>query len=684
MAFDILDHVGKLEPAKEAGKYICPACQGTNFSFNKSDGSYNCWNDPSAKHRAEIRQILAPMDRWERPAREDGRYIFPYENRDGNRVLEVVRNDNNGKKQIFQEYPSVSSDTPQRKKVIDALRSEILPYRYKEAIEASKVTQHPIFVVEGELCCDKLWEIGLPSVTFLGGSKQYRSNGDYSKLFRSHRLVLCPDRDEPGVALMREVAADNPGAQWLYADPESFEWETLPQNNGYDLADWIDEGASQDLIINSIVSKDRHEGQDGLPSYEEIIGTLETMVGLYGNDARVLFEARQWMTNHGLKISTTELDKLIGEAKTRVDGKEEIEVLDAKAIAMSNDVRRWTIAGILPESSVMLLAAAPGSGKSTLVYNWAMNIALGSDWSGRRCLPGKSLIIQCDEPVVDAAEKMQVIGYDRPDMPEDAIGFVERWRFSNIGWLADRIKRERPRFVAIDSLTACLAGMDVDLIKSDAGNVIYELRDIANTYGCSIVILHHLNKTGGIRDSSSFEANVSEVVKLYRPENNPGPNEFLLEWTKSRSGLSGKHFLVREPDTYGWFYKGPVDGDPDGLMRVANMVNNRGNERFSPSQIGMMLGLSSTGSARRLLEQARRQGLIDSSWQLGPTGERDRMYQSFNYVEQEPEDIAPSEVLISAKLGDDFPSSNESQISAKLEDAPEEPAPDGADDDIWF
>jgi hypothetical protein len=44
------------------------------------------------------------------------------------------------------------------------------------------------------------------------------------------------------------------------------------------------------------------------------------------------------------------------------------------------------------------------------------------------------------------------------------------------------------------------------------------------------------------------------------------------------------------------------------------------------------------------------------------------MYQSFNYVEQEPEDIAPSEVLISAKLGD----------------APEEPAPDGADDDIWF
>ena len=646
MAFNILDHEAKLEPSKESGKYKCPACGGNNLSLDRNNGSYNCWNDPSPKHRAEIRNILAPMKRWERPPRESGNYRFPYQNRDGERVLDVVRRDNDGKKQIFQEYPGIASDTKQRKQAIDSLRSQVLPYRYNEAIEASKALRLPIFIVEGELCCDAVWQIGLPSVTFLGGSKQYRSNGDYSSLFKSVRLVLCPDRDEPGVALMREVAVDNPGAQWLYADPESFEWDSLPQSNGFDISDWIEEGADQELILGSIVSQDRHEGHDGLPSYEEIIGALETMVGLYGNDARVLFEARQWMTNHGLKLVTSELEKLLAEAKTRVDGKEEIEVLDAKAIALSNEVRRWTIAGILPESSVMLLAAAPGSGKSTLIYNWALHVATGTKWSGRRCAKGKSLIIQCDEPVVDAAEKMQVIGYDREDLNPQDIGFVERWRFSNIGWLADRIKRDRPQFVAIDSLTACLAGMDVDLIRSDAGNVIYELRDIANTYGCSIVILHHLNKTGGIRDSSSFEANVSEVVKLYRSENNPVPNEFLLEWTKSRSGLSGKHYLVREPGTYGWFYRGPVDGDPEGLMKVCNVVNNRGMERFDAHQVSTVLGMFETGAARRMLEQGRRQGLISSSWKLGPTGERDRMYHSFDYVESELSDFAEEKPTI--------------------------------------
>lgn len=644
MTFSILEHESKLEPSDKPGKYICPACGGNDFSFNRTNGAYNCFNDTSAKHHAEIRNILAPMERWERPSRPAAVYTFSYQTPDGTKALEVVRDDTTGKKNIRQQYPGVAWDAPQRKALIDEVRSTILPYRYKDAIEASELTKLPIFVVEGELCCDKLWEIGLPSVTFLGGSGQYRANGDYSNLFRGQRLVLCPDRDEPGIALMKEVSADNPGAQWLYAEPTCFEWESLPQNGGYDVSDWIEEGADQELILASIVSKDRHEGRDGLPSFEEIIGTMERMVGLYGNDARTIFEARQWLENHGIKMPSMELERLISEAKGRLHGKEEMEILDAKAIAQSEDARRWTIAGILPESSVMLLAAAPGTGKSTLLYNWALRVALGQEWSGRRCKQGNVLIIQCDEPVVDAAEKLQIIGYDDPSLESGTISFVERWRFNNVPKLVSYIKRHRPQLVMIDSLTACLAGMEVDLIKSDAGNCIYELRDIANQYGCSIVILHHLNKSGGIRDSSSFEANVSEVVKLYRPDNGGDPAQFLLEWTKSRSGLAGKHFLVRNPSTYGWHYKGPVHGGMEALDSVVNAIKMRPSERFDRHRISSTAKLFDTASASRLLEQARRQGLIDSSFVVGPNGERTRLYHSWDYQEISIPDIEPASV----------------------------------------
>jgi hypothetical protein len=647
MAFSILEHLGKLEPSDHAGKYICPACDGNDFSVNEETGAYNCFNDTSAKHRAEIRNAIAPLERWERPQRPHQRYTFSYANRDGETVLEVVRDDSSGKKSIRQQYPTIPSDVQKRKKVIDEIRTNILPYRYQEALDFSKANSLPIFVVEGELCCDRLWEVGLPAVTFLGGSGQYRSNGDYSLLFRQHQLVLCPDRDEPGVALMREVAADNPGSQWLYADPDSFEWESLPQNGGYDMADWLDDGADQELILASIVFKDRHEGRDGRPSFEEIIATFERMVGLYNNDARVIFEAREWLTLHEVKMPATEVEKLLAEARSRVHGREEMEVMDAKTIAMSEDSRVWTIAGILPESSVMLLAAAPGSGKSTLLYNWALHVATGSPWSRRRCKKGKSLIIQCDEPVVDAAEKMQIIGYDdNENLDKGDIGFIDRWRFNNIPQLLSYIKKHRPQLIMIDSLTSCLAGMDVDLIRSDAGNCIYELRDIANEYECSIVILHHLNKSGGIRDSSSFEANVSEVVKLYRQDNNYDTTQFIFEWTKSRSGLAGKHFLRRDPATYGWFYEGPVNGGRDDLDRLVQAVDTQPTRRFDRMALSRHVSSFDGNLAGRLAEQARRQGLLTSSFNVGPNGERTRLYQSWSYREEDFTVSAAAEPIV--------------------------------------
>jgi hypothetical protein len=671
MAFSILDHLAKLEPSDHHGKYICPACGGNDLSVNEGNGAYNCFNDDSAKHRAEIRNILAPLDRWERPLREASSYVFAYQNRDKEKVINVIRDDSSGKKTIRQDYPTVPKESGKRKAAIDQLRKNILPYRYYEAIEASEATGLPIFIVEGELTCDSLWEIGLPSITFLGGSGQYRANGDYSQLFRGKKVILCPDRDEPGVALMKEVASDNPGAQWLYAEPSNFEWESLPQKGGYDLADWLDDGADQEIILASIVSKDRHEGKDGIPSFEEIISTLERMVGLYGNDARIAFEARQWMESHGIKLNAQETEKLLVEARGRVHGREEMEILDAKSIAQSEDSRKWTIAGILPESSVMLLAAAPGSGKSTILYNWALHVATGKDWSNRRCKQGKVLVIQCDEPVVDAAEKLQIIGYDDDTLDNGMIDFIDRWRFSNIPQLLSYVQRHHPQLIMIDSLTSCLAGMDVDLIRSDAGNCIYELRDIANQYGCSIVILHHLNKSGGIRDSSSFEANVSEVVKLYRTDNNPDSTQFVFEWTKSRSGLAGKHFMQRDPSTYGWYYKGPVIGGNEALDNLVNMINSRKHERFDRSGAAKASGAWDTTSVGRLLEVARRQGLVATSFNVGPNGERTRMYQSWAY--QEPDfDFQP------------VPEREETPQNEPVSLAANENLPEREDSDDWF
>ena len=1008
MAFSILDHLDKLEPSNEPGKYRCPACGGNDFTVNKKTEAYNCWHDTGAAHRAEIRDALAPLTRWEKPPRSSGSYSFPYQNNDGKAVVIVHRDDSSGSKKIWQDFPTIDKNENGHKTKLQEVKASVLPYRYNEAVEKSKETGLPIFVVEGELTCEMVWALDLPCITFLGGSKQYRTNGDYSSLFRNQKLVLCPDRDEQGVAFMAEIANDNPGASWLYADPRSWEWDNLPSGNGYDLGDYIEEGATKDDILSSIVSKSRHQGKDGKPCYEEILSTIEHFVGLYANDTRIAYETNYWLEQRGVKMSQANIEKIIDEAKGRVYGKEEIECVDALTIVNSEETREWLIAGILPLGSVMLLAASGGTGKAgplwskvltptgwklmgdiqvgdeviagdgsvtkvsgvfpqgkkpifkvemsdgatthccdehlwltktqkerdtgkdwsvrslseirqtlhlhkkhgrkdrnhsipmvgpvqfaerdlpldpyvlgvllgdgcmvsgnlditvsddeiadkfwsrltekhslsprntkgkcttyaiiengstngmrntlrqmglwgchswekfvpeeylsssvqqrldllhglmdtdgttdglsttfdssskaladavvflvqslggkckqsvrkpwfvykgekkqgrdshrvfismpngfksfsidskaekeiprtkykpyrmidsveyvgdyeaqcimvehpshtyvtddfivthntTLLYNWALNVALGSPWSGRRCMKGKVLLISADEPRPDTAEKLSIIGYqDAPLQPGD-ITFWETWRFAHMRQLEEYIRKHRPVLVMIDSLTACLAGMDVDMVKSNAGDSIYGLRDLANTYRCSMVILHHLNKSGGLRDSTSFVDNVSEVVKLTRSDSFD-PNEFTLEWMKSRSGLTGKHALKRDTLNYGWHYAGPLGASLEELNQVVNAVNMRKTERFTRQQVAMIAGMFDSGPTGKLLEVARRQGLITSSFIVGPNGERERLYHSWDYKEpdlafEQASEEAPAQKNLPAQEEEDW------------------------------
>jgi hypothetical protein len=477
---------------------------------------------------------------------------------------------------------------------------------------------------------------------------------------------------------MREVASDNPGAQWLYADPGNFEWDSLPQNGGYDLADWLDDGADQELILSSIVSKDRHEGKDGLPSYEEIIGTFERMVGLFDNDARVAFEASKWLEAHGVKMAQANIDKMIDEARSRLFGKEEIETIDVLQLIDDDSVREWLIAGIVPLGSVTLLAAQGGTGKTSLVYNWALGVATGSSWSGRRCLPGKCLLISADEPLSDTKEKLSIIGYQEANIQPGMISFWETWRFAHMQQLERFIKKHRPVFVVIDSLTACFAGMNVDLIKSNAGDSLYALRDMANVYKCSIVILHHLNRQGGLRDSSSFVDNVSEVVKLYRQEGNFDQNQFVLEWVKSRSGLAGKHVLKRNAVNYGWDYAGPLGNSIAELDRVANYVNMRPHERFSKQQVSLGTGMNENVTTGKLLEMARRQGLITSSFIVGPHDERTRMYHSWDYQGPDLNFSSPNEEQ------NIVPDKEELPIIPPVSIVPNENLPEKEDQEDWF
>jgi putative DNA primase/helicase len=118
-------------------------------------------------------------------------------------------------------------------------QDEIPIYRYVQIREAIKQGQ-TIFIVEGEPCADALWNLGIPATTNIGGAGKWNENHS-DDLYDVQAVVLCPDRDQPGIEHMQKVDFTLPigDAAWLCVFPDSPIWENLPKSGGVDIADWI-------------------------------------------------------------------------------------------------------------------------------------------------------------------------------------------------------------------------------------------------------------------------------------------------------------------------------------------------------------------------------------------------------------------------------------------------------------
>jgi hypothetical protein len=141
----------------------------------------------------------------------------------------------------------------------DKTKTRIHLYQYENFLNqrAIKEGSH-ILIVEGEGKVDKLLNLGIPAVCAIGGAGKWRRYGypNYLDDLNGAKIVLCPDRDLPGIKHCEDIADDFSEAQWLYAFPDSPEWEgKLPKKGGLDLADWISSGATKEQILAAIRAK---------------------------------------------------------------------------------------------------------------------------------------------------------------------------------------------------------------------------------------------------------------------------------------------------------------------------------------------------------------------------------------------------------------------------------------------
>ena len=236
----------------------CPHCGKPDWCYSIGDLSVCKRNHEPAPGwyktngvDSEGHPYYAPIkETWEKQPRPAKTTHYYYPDRSGNPLIRVVRKDDGkGKKDIYQQH----FDGKQWVKGLGEVKRENIPiYRYKEVKEAIANGEN-IFICEGEGKADLLWSLGLPATCNIAGSKKWRPSD--SKDLEGASVILCPDRDVPGVEHCEAIAKDFPNAQWLYCFPDSPLWNHLPESRGADLKDWIDEGASKDDILKGIGEK---------------------------------------------------------------------------------------------------------------------------------------------------------------------------------------------------------------------------------------------------------------------------------------------------------------------------------------------------------------------------------------------------------------------------------------------
>ena len=148
--------------------------------------------------------------------------------------------------------------------------ADLLPLYYEELPDKGDL----LFLVEGETCADALRQLGFTATSVPNGSSTWKGGVPQLPKLANSTLILCPDRDAPGLGLMERVAAAYPDHKWLRCNPGSSQW--LEPTDGYDIADWIDDGANAEKILNAI---ELEKPKVALPAWNMRLGDHRTEKG---------------------------------------------------------------------------------------------------------------------------------------------------------------------------------------------------------------------------------------------------------------------------------------------------------------------------------------------------------------------------------------------------------------------
>lgn len=375
-----------------------------------------------------------------------------------------------------------------------------------------EIGDHPfdewILVVEGEKAAESAERIGLVATT--SGGSGSTGKADWSPL-KGRRVAVLPDNDEPGRKYAKEAAQAAIAAGAVDVRVVDL---ALP-NKGDDLFEWV--GARQ---------------------------------------------------NYGADKLKAQLLALIDNARPadpkRAPG--DWNAIDIDALTTRPPVD-WLVYKWVPSRAVTMIGGHPGSGKSFVALDLAMRVSHGmAHWFGEQIDKPGAVVYIATEGEGGYAQRIRAWkAHHAEERRRHPFKFVEaatgdgpvlseaqnQATMRNLEQIAAEAG-EPLQLIVVDTLTLAIEGDEN--ASEDVRPALALAQRIASTFGCAVILVHHLRKPGpmdrkrepsmaDLRGSGALAGNVDQILGLTASENGKPCGLSLLKAKDGAPGLSMQFVL---------------------------------------------------------------------------------------------------------------------------------------------
>jgi hypothetical protein len=240
---------------------------------------------------------------------------------------------------------------------------------------------------------------------------------------------------------------------------------------------------------------------------------------------------------------------LIADAEFQLNGMS----MSGESLYTTTDDVDYLIPDLLPTPATIMLHGEGGNGKSAFAATLARHVMRAAPFSVRgqlfpvnKGVPGRVLWLNGDQSASQLKRTLRDADIELTDLAN--FSRVQGWELQWYGRFSRLVSEVRPQLVVIDSITGCSKGSAYSENQKEFAAPIYWLALNNGTAfpACTILLLHHSNKNGGYRGTTSLKDATDETWSIAVSKTHAENRLVTVE--KSRAGRRGRQILLRQTE----------------------------------------------------------------------------------------------------------------------------------------